>query len=102
MSEPLSLTADGYADEHIEATPIHNNWLFVYWPKNKAGRLSKEMVKRLRAIERQLPDHAFRGWVCNSEKSHGEMHKLIQKFGARPYAENADLIFFKKEIVHVQ
>ena len=101
MSEPLNLTSAGYADEFIEAEPVYNNWLWIYWPKNKAGRLSKELIKRLKAIEAQIPGVGFRGWICNSEKEHTDMHKLIEKFGARPYSENAHLLFFKKEIAHV-
>ena len=97
----MELSPAGYTDEFIEATPVYNNWLFIYWPKNKTGRLSKEMIKRLRIIETQIPGVGFRGWLCNSEKDHAEMHRLIQKFGAKPYSENKDLIFFKKEIAHV-
>ena len=99
----VQLKAEGYVDEFIEAVPVVTNpgWLFVYWPKNLTGRLSKELVKRLKMLERQMPGAGFKGWLCNSEEDHEEMHRLIEKFGAKPYAVEHGLIWFNKEIAHV-
>lgn len=97
----MKLEATGYSDEWIEASPSHQGWLFVYWPNNKKGRLSKMLVKRLRQIERQMPGAGFNGWLCNSETDHTEMHRLIESFGARRYATSDGLIWFRKEIEHV-
>jgi hypothetical protein len=97
----VRLNEGGYCNEHIEATPIHGNWLFIYWPNNETGRLSKSLIKSLRSIETQMPGLGFVGWLCNSERSHKTMHKLIEKFGAKRYAENDELLFFRKEIINV-
>ena len=87
----------------LEARQADDGWIFVFWITNDKGRLSKQMVKNLRMIEKAISANpALRGWICSSEREHAEMHKLIRKFGADDYGSDDEMLFFKKEINHVR
>lgn len=95
------MSAAIYNDGVMELTPV-NGWIFIFWITNDRGRLSKTLIRGVRWIEQMITRSTiWKGWVCNSERDHTEMHKVIERMGGRKCDEDPDLIFFKKEISHV-
>ena len=72
-----------------------SDWLFLRWAD--PGKFKKRFVKAFRTAEKMVKDAGLKGWYCTSERDHTEMHKLIQRVGAVPYASSDTEIFFKKE-----
>ena len=91
-----------FNDGVMRAEILPKGWLFLTWENNKIGRLPIKLVKDLRAMERIIKENKWTGWVCNSEKSHGGMHKILKRVGAEVYDEDEEFLFFKKEISNVQ
>lgn len=91
-----------FNDGIMSAELLPKNWLFLVWENNKIGRLPVSLVKNLKSMERIIKVNKWAGWVCNSEKEHEGMHKILKRVGAEVYDEDDEVFFFKKEISHVQ
>jgi hypothetical protein len=73
-----------FDDGILEATLYPNRWVFCRWMQNKHGRLQKNLIRDLNAIEKYILDSQLYGWFTDSELSHNEFHKLLVKFGCLP------------------
>lgn len=91
-----------FNDGVMRAEVLQNEWLFLTWENNTVGRLPVTLVKNLKKMEQHIRDKKMTGWVCNSEKSHAGMHKILKRVGAEVYDEDHEVFFFKKEIHNVR
>lgn len=72
------------------------NWVFLYWKTNKLGHLPISFLKGVKKSEELIKSKKYPGWICNSEKDHKEMHGIIEKLGAKKYADDGELYWFRK------
>ena len=76
--------------------PEIGNWIFIYWKTNKLGYLPISLVKDFKKSEELIKKRKYPGWICNSEKDHKEMHKIIERLGGQQYADDGELVWFRK------
>lgn len=84
----------------IEASlmPEIDKWVFLYWETNKLGHLPVSFLKGVKKSEALIKERKYPGWICNSEKEHKEMHEIIKKLGGKEYADDGELLWFRKKI----
>lgn len=90
-----------FNDGIMQADIIQKGWVFLTWINNEVGHLPVSLVKDLKRVEAIIKSERLKGWVCNSEKDHPQMHKILKRVGAQVYDEDNEVFFFKKEISHV-
>lgn len=73
-----------------------DNWVFLYWKTNKLGHLPVSFLKGVKKSEELIRNEKYKGWICNSEKDHKEMHKIIERLGGQKYSEDNELFWFRK------
>lgn len=76
--------------------PEIGNWVFIYWRTNELGHLPVSFLKGVKQSEQLIVDNKYPGWICNSEKEHKEMHKIIERLGGVKYSEDPELVWFRK------
>lgn len=76
--------------------PEIGNWVFIYWKSNKLGHLPVSFLKGVKKTEQLINSKKLPGWICNSEKEHKEMHKIIERLGGQKYADDGELVWFRK------
>lgn len=80
----------------IEATIQANGYVFIYWKTNKMGHLPKSLIKGLKVVEKIIEKYHLKGWFCNSEEGHKDMHKIIERCGGFRSGEKDGFIWFTK------
>ena len=69
------------------------NWLYP-------GQSKVTAIKDVKRIEARIKAEGLRGWYASSERDHTTMHNVIlPKMGAVRYGEDAQHIFFKREVM---
>lgn len=79
--------------EFVEAYP---GLYHIIW--TRPGEFKLSAVKEFRRIEKEIRSRRGIGWLMESEKTHTQMHPIIEKLGGKKYAEDEHSFFFKKEI----
>lgn len=72
-------------------------WVFINWLY--PGERKFTAIKDVKRIERRIKEEGLIGWYAASERDHTTMHQILKKMGALPYAEDADRIHFKREVI---
>lgn len=75
---------------------IDGSWVFIQWVY--PGERKYTAYKELRKIEKEIRTHGLKGWYARSEKSHTIMHNFLTRFEAKPYGEDEESVYFKKEV----
>lgn len=86
-----------YRNDFLEATQF-DDWVFVRWVNNDVGYLSKNFIKTLRVVEKEIVRQGLTGWICESDKDHTGMHKIILKFGCIFIKEIDGKFWFRKNL----
>lgn len=83
----------------VEATLNETGYVFIYWKTNKIGHLQKSLIKGLHTIEKFIVRFKLKGWYCNSEEGHKDMHNIIDRCGGIKCGEKDGFYWFKKDFV---
>lgn len=75
----------------------NRGWVFINWLY--PGKHKFTAVKDIKRIERRIKEQGLRGWYVASEHAHTTVHKLLAKMQAIKFREDADNLYFLKEVM---
>ena len=72
-------------------------WVFINW--HHPGQNKFTAVKDVKRIEQKIRGANLKGWYAESARSHTTMHKILTKMDARKFREDAESLYFIKEVI---
>lgn len=77
---------------------IHGGWAYILW--REPGKMKVKALKELRRIEADIESKGMKGWIAESEFQFKAMHRVLEKLGAKVYAQDKESLYFKKEMTN--